>query len=501
MSLWFGSALNGGVCCDLYFFRAANANYVLQAAGVSPHPAGTSATSPAELWRAALHRCEAGRDVDSEWSYRLLVGAFEPSLQAHLQRTWAGMMALPGPKGCNGQRNDIQNSRQASLAPPRVTHSLADMRDTTDAEAANAAKAHEAAAPRRLTIGFYGDKFVGHPTAVMISGLIAVLNRQVVRTMSLHQNPDEVCLDDPFGQGSSVVISKPVSGVQGSPRCGCGVLTLTPEWARELQEQGQGGKPASKEELSLLRQVLATDMFLQAHQCTSAETADAVVAAEVDILVDLKVHAGFFSRMMAAKPAPIVANYLGHPGTAGGSSTDYIIVDAISSPVEGWQAAGRGNQEQRDCRAGGARGVTACSGYSEGRVYMPGTYQANNYMDLVAGDLPITVPAVADWPDDVWEMAAIACARNVSKPLPLRFHICQQYFEAAREADNRWGATGHGRQPIILGSFNTHRKLSPEILTIWAQILTRHRHVLLWIMGVRETAVDESALVMAGDQY
>lgn len=36
----------------------------------------------------------------------------------------------------------------------------------------------------------------------------------------------------------------------------------------------------------------------------------------------------------ALKPAPIVASYLGYPGTTGGNSTDYTIVDSVrTSPT------------------------------------------------------------------------------------------------------------------------------------------------------------------------
>lgn len=59
-----------------------------------------------------------------------------------------------------------------------------------------------------------------------------------------------------------------------------------------------------------------------------AASAARIAADEIDILIDLK---GYTERtrseILALRPAPIQAQFLGHPGTQGGTWTDYVIAD------------------------------------------------------------------------------------------------------------------------------------------------------------------------------
>ena len=58
-----------------------------------------------------------------------------------------------------------------------------------------------------------------------------------------------------------------------------------------------------------------------------------IVADEVDILVDLGGHtAANRARLIARKPAPVQALYLGYPCTSGMVAIDYLISDALVSP-------------------------------------------------------------------------------------------------------------------------------------------------------------------------
>jgi predicted O-linked N-acetylglucosamine transferase (SPINDLY family) len=85
---------------------------------------------------------------------------------------------------------------------------------------------------------------------------------------------------------------------------------------------------------------------------SDVETAQAIHAAGIDILVDLKGYtAGARTNVMMLHPAPVQVNYLGYPGTLGGDICDYIITDSYVTPI-----------------------ATAAD-YSESFAYMPHSYQ------------------------------------------------------------------------------------------------------------------------------
>ena len=58
--------------------------------------------------------------------------------------------------------------------------------------------------------------------------------------------------------------------------------------------------------------------------------------------------------MLALRPAPIQAHYLGYPGTLGGTLVDYLIGDAVVTPPE------------------------HAADYTETLVVLPGSYQVND---------------------------------------------------------------------------------------------------------------------------
>jgi len=110
-----------------------------------------------------------------------------------------------------------------------------------------------------------------------------------------------------------------------------------------------GGVDSSK-----MRQRLQ-DTFHTFHDVSAlsdVETAQAIHAAGIDILVDLKGYtAGARTNVMMLHPAPVQVNYLGYPGTLGGDICDYIITDSYVTPI-----------------------ATAAD-YSESFAYMPHSYQ------------------------------------------------------------------------------------------------------------------------------
>jgi predicted O-linked N-acetylglucosamine transferase (SPINDLY family) len=64
-----------------------------------------------------------------------------------------------------------------------------------------------------------------------------------------------------------------------------------------------------------------------------------IVRDGVDILLDINGHTNYQrTRLLALKPAPIIVNWLGYPGTIGSDSHDYIIADDFIIPPshEAW---------------------------------------------------------------------------------------------------------------------------------------------------------------------
>lgn len=96
----------------------------------------------------------------------------------------------------------------------------------------------------------------------------------------------------------------------------------------------------------------AFDVFHDVTALDDIETARAMHAAEIDILVDLKGYTlGARTGVLMLRPAPVQVSFLGYPGTLGAEICDYIITDSFTTPA----------------------GVS--SDYSEAFAYMPHSYQ------------------------------------------------------------------------------------------------------------------------------
>jgi protein O-GlcNAc transferase len=79
----------------------------------------------------------------------------------------------------------------------------------------------------------------------------------------------------------------------------------------------------------------AFDRFVDLRDRDPFAIADIIRRDTVDILVDLKGHTqGATPIVLARRPAPIQVHYLGYPGTLGTMLVDYLIGDAIVTPVE-----------------------------------------------------------------------------------------------------------------------------------------------------------------------
>lgn len=75
--------------------------------------------------------------------------------------------------------------------------------------------------------------------------------------------------------------------------------------------------------------------FWDCNNKPAREIAELLLSFQVDLVVDLSGYtAGSRLDVLAMRPAPVQATYLGYPGTLGLSYVDYLIADPITVPVE-----------------------------------------------------------------------------------------------------------------------------------------------------------------------
>jgi predicted O-linked N-acetylglucosamine transferase (SPINDLY family) len=100
------------------------------------------------------------------------------------------------------------------------------------------------------------------------------------------------------------------------------------------------------------RLAAAFDHFVEIEALSNIDAARAIHADGIDILIDLKgytLHTR--TAILVLGPAPVQVNFLGYPGTLGGSLCDYIITDPfLTAP-------------------------SSAEDYSESFAYLPNTYQ------------------------------------------------------------------------------------------------------------------------------
>jgi predicted O-linked N-acetylglucosamine transferase (SPINDLY family) len=84
-----------------------------------------------------------------------------------------------------------------------------------------------------------------------------------------------------------------------------------------------------------MRLVKAFDHFHDARQQSDREVAELLRQWEIDIAIDLGGYtSGARPWVLAHRPAPVQAKYMGYPGTSGSDFIDYIIADAIVVPQD-----------------------------------------------------------------------------------------------------------------------------------------------------------------------
>ena len=83
------------------------------------------------------------------------------------------------------------------------------------------------------------------------------------------------------------------------------------------------------------RLMKAFDHFHDARQQSDREVAELLRQWEIDIAVDLGGYtSGARPWILAHRPAPVQAKYMGYPGTSGSDFIDYIIADAMVVPAD-----------------------------------------------------------------------------------------------------------------------------------------------------------------------
>ena len=85
------------------------------------------------------------------------------------------------------------------------------------------------------------------------------------------------------------------------------------------------------------RRAIAADVenFVDIALLSDAKAAEKMAADGVQILIDLAGHTtGGRLGILARRPAPVQAHYLGYAGTTGAAFIDYFISDPVATPVE-----------------------------------------------------------------------------------------------------------------------------------------------------------------------
>ncbi len=153
----------------------------------------------------------------------------------------------------------------------------------------------------------------------------------------------------------------------------------------------------------------AFDQFHDVARTSNTDIDALIRRLEVDIVVDLKGHTAQ-SRIgaLASRPAPVLATYLGYPGSSGAAFIDYVVGDAIVTPFE-HQAL-----------------------YSEKIVQLPSCYQANDRKREISG------APMRRTDHGLPEDAFVFCCFNSTYKINAEFFACWMRLLAAVEGSVLW---------------------------------------------------------------
>lgn len=224
----------------------------------------------------------------------------------------------------------------------------------------------------------------------------------------------------------------------------------------ELHERGQfevyGVSFGPDDESPVRRRMSAAcDVFADVREKSDREIALWLREHEIDIAVDLKGYTAFGrSAILAYRPAPIQVNYLGYPGTLGGSFADYIIADAFLIP-----------EAER-------------AHYQEQVVRLPNSYQVNDRRRVTA--VPGPTRAEAGLPADAF---VFCCFNNNWKITAPVFAVWMRLL-AAVEGSVLWLFEDSEAAAANLRAAAVERGVAAERLVFATRIpndvhLARHR--------------------------
>ena len=191
------------------------------------------------------------------------------------------------------------------------------------------------------------------------------------------------------------------------------------------------------------RMAAACERFVDLRECSVAHTAQAIRDHGIDILVDLKGYTGQ-TRLgaLAWRPAPVQATWLGFPGTTGADWVDYVIGDAVVTPL------------------------AHAAHYSEKIAQLPQCYQPNDRCRPMPGK-----GRRADWglPDDALVLASF---NQVYKIVPQWFDLWARLLRELPDAV-LWQLAGNDTAQHNLGSELAARGVDPARLVFAPQVASQ----------------------------
>ncbi|OWZ11401.1 UDP-N-acetylglucosamine-peptide N-acetylglucosaminyltransferase [Phytophthora megakarya] len=133
-----------------------------------------------------------------------------------------------------------------------------------------------------------------------------------------------------------------------------------------------------RDDRSAIRQrvIDSVDQFVNLSTASFEESITRVRDENVHIIMDAQGHThGSRMEIVAARPAPVVVNYLVYPGTSGAPFVDYVVVDKYVVPP-----------------------AELASAFTEKLVVLPNSYQVNYYVQFLASAKRVNRRA------DLWEV-------------------------------------------------------------------------------------------------
>lgn len=212
------------------------------------------------------------------------------------------------------------------------------------------------------------------------------------------------------------------------------------------------------------------DRFLDVRDRSDRQIAELIHDMEIDIAVDLAGHTQHSRpNILAARPAPVQASYLGYPGTTGAGHIDYLIADRMVIPPE------------------------HRAGYSERIVYLPDSYQVNDrertMVDVAPTRADLGLPPGG---------FVFCCFNNTFKITPDVFDVWMGLLRATDESV-LWLLAGHATAMTNLRREAAARGVSGDRLIFAPRAkldlhLARHRQADLFLdtfhCGAHTTASD-----------